>query len=372
MSHPALWLNSSIHTHTETKPSPVDTSESLDFLSHPSLNCCLFHLLARLVTGLQSPGHKAPQRVSSISVTVLPHLLCLRASSQICTQGRQEGSLQSGVTSPGAAPGLWGLSALGVLLPRGCPWPLLSLPLIRWLCPPTTASHWSGDTELCETGPGVPHFLTDLGKIFKVPELTWHFHFISSRPLGCLFSSNSKKAQPSECELPVTPPSPLVCLACPPLSLTISWSLLKLTFIESVMPSNHLILCRPLLLPSIFPSIQVLSSESVLCIRWPKYWSFSFSPSNEYSGLISFSIDRFALLLVQGTLKSLLQHHRSKASVLCIMWSKYWSFSFNISFSNEYSRLVSFRINWFDLLAHQGALKSLLQYHSSKSSQLSL
>ena len=199
---------------------------------------------------------------------------------------------------------------------HGCPWPLLSLPLIRWLRPPTTAGHWSGDTELCETGPGVPHFLTDLGKIFKVPELTWHFHFISSRSLGCLFSSNSKKAQPSECELPVTPASPLVCLACPPLSLTISWSLLKLMFIESVMPSNHLILCRPLLLPSIFPSIQVLSSESVLCIRWPKYWSFSFSPSNEYSGLISFSIDQFALLLVQGTLKSLLQHHSSKASAL--------------------------------------------------------
>ena len=89
--------------------------------------------------------------------------------------------------------------------------------------------------------------------------------------------------------------------------------------IKSVMPSNHLILCRPLLLlPSIFPSIRVFSNESNLHIRWPKYWSFSFSisPFNEYSGLISFRIDRFDLLAAQGTLKSLLQHHSSKASIL--------------------------------------------------------
>ena len=88
--------------------------------------------------------------------------------------------------------------------------------------------------------------------------------------------------------------------------------------IESVMPSNHLILCRPLLLPSIFPSIWVFSNESVLCIKWPKYWSFSFniSPSNEYSGLISFRMDWLDLLAVQGTLKSLLQHHSSKVSIL--------------------------------------------------------
>ena len=88
--------------------------------------------------------------------------------------------------------------------------------------------------------------------------------------------------------------------------------------IKSIMPSNHLILFRPLLLPSVFPSIRVISSESVLCIRWPKYWSFSFSisPSNEYSGLISFRIDWLDLLAVQGTLKSLLQHHHSKASIL--------------------------------------------------------
>ena len=103
------------------------------------------------------------------------------------------------------------------------------------------------------------------------------------------------------------------------LSITNSRSLLKLMSIESVMPSNHLILCHPLLLlPSILPSIRVFSNESVLCIRWPKYWSFSLSirPSNEYSGLISFRMDRFDLLAVQGTLKSLLQHHSSKASIL--------------------------------------------------------
>ena len=100
------------------------------------------------------------------------------------------------------------------------------------------------------------------------------------------------------------------------LFIPISLNLLKLMSIESVMPSNHLILCCPLfLLPSIFPSIRVFSNESVLHIRWPKYWSFSFSisPSNEYSGLISFRIDWLDLLAVQGTLKSLLQHHSSKA-----------------------------------------------------------
>ena len=100
-------------------------------------------------------------------------------------------------------------------------------------------------------------------------------------------------------------------------SFTISWNLLKLMSIESVMPSNHLILCHPLLLPSIFPSIRVFSSESALHIRWPKYWSFNFSisPSNKYSRLIFFRIDWFDLLAVQGTLKSLPQHHNSNASI---------------------------------------------------------
>ena len=103
------------------------------------------------------------------------------------------------------------------------------------------------------------------------------------------------------------------------LSITNSWSLLKPMSIESMMPSNHLILCHPLLLlPSIFPSTRVFSNESALHIRWPKYWSFSFniSPTNEHPGLISFRKDWLDLLAVQGTLKSLLQHHSSKASLL--------------------------------------------------------
>ena len=102
------------------------------------------------------------------------------------------------------------------------------------------------------------------------------------------------------------------------LSITNSQSLLKLMSIELMMPSNHLILCHSLPLPpSIFPTIRVFFNESVLCIRWPKYWSFSISPSNEYSGLISLRIDWLDLLAVQGTPKSLLQYHSAKASVLC-------------------------------------------------------
>ena len=105
------------------------------------------------------------------------------------------------------------------------------------------------------------------------------------------------------------------------LSFTISQSLFKLMSIESMMPSNHLILCHSLLLPSIFPSIRVFSNELAVCIRWPKYWSFGFSisPSNEYSGWIAFRIDWFDLLAVQGTLKSLLQHHSLKVSILCCL-----------------------------------------------------
>ena len=103
------------------------------------------------------------------------------------------------------------------------------------------------------------------------------------------------------------------------MSINISQSLLKLMSIQSVIPSNHLVLCHPLLfLPSVFPSIRVFSNELTLCIRWPKYWSFSFSisPSNEYSGVISFRMDWLDLLAVQVTLKSLLQYHSSKASIL--------------------------------------------------------
>ena len=112
-------------------------------------------------------------------------------------------------------------------------------------------------------------------------------------------------------------PWPAACQTSP--SFTIFWSFQKLMSVESVIPFNHLILCRPLLLlPSVFSSIRVFSNESVLLIRWPKYWSFRFniSPSNEHSGLISFWMDWLDLLVVQGTLKSLLPHHSSKASIL--------------------------------------------------------
>ena len=109
-------------------------------------------------------------------------------------------------------------------------------------------------------------------------------------------------------------------LPCP--SLTIPWNLFKFMSVESVMLSNHLILCCPLLLlPSVFPSITVFTNESALRLRWPKYWSFSISPSNECSGLTAFRIDWFDLLAVQGTLKSLLKHRSSKASVQCSPFS---------------------------------------------------
>ena len=121
------------------------------------------------------------------------------------------------------------------------------------------------------------------------------------------------------------------------LSITNSWSSPKPMSIESVMPSNHLILCYPLLLlPSIFPSISVFSSESALCIRWPKYWSFRFSisPTNEHPGLNSFRMDWLDLLAVQGTLKSLLQHHSSKASIL------WYSAFFIVQLSHPYMTTV--------------------------------
>ena len=118
-------------------------------------------------------------------------------------------------------------------------------------------------------------------------------------------------------------------------SITNSWTLLKIMFIELVMPSNHLILCCPLLPPSIFRRIRVFSNESVLSIRWPKYWSFSFSisPSKEYSGLISFRMDWLDLLAVQGTLNPFLQHHSSKASIL-------WHSTIFILTSHIHTRLL--------------------------------
>ena len=133
----------------------------------------------------------------------------------------------------------------------------------------------------------------------------------SKRPHRCSIAQLWSRVQ-----LSVTPWT-AACQAS--LSFTVSRSLLKLVSIESVMPSSHLILCRLLLLlSSIFPSIRVFSNESALCMRWPKYWSFSFniSPSNEHPGLISFKMDWLDLLAVQGALKSLLQHHSSKASIL--------------------------------------------------------
>ncbi|XP_055264360.1 uncharacterized protein LOC129544631 [Moschus berezovskii] len=134
----------------------------------------------------------------------------------------------------------------------------------------------------------------------------------------------------------------------------------KLTSIESVMPSSHLILCRPLLLPlSVFPSIRVFSNRSVLCIRWPKYWSFSFSnsPSNEYSGLISFRMDWLDLLAVQGTLKSLLQHHSSKASIL---WCSAF-FIVRLSYSSYYLLTITFCI-WCEA----GVLFCFVSYEYAK------
>ena len=130
------------------------------------------------------------------------------------------------------------------------------------------------------------------------------------------------------------------------LSFTISHSLLKLMSSELVIPSNHLILCHSLLfLPSIFPSIRVFSNESVLCIRWPKYWSFSVSPSNEYSGLMSFRIDWFDLLAVQRILRSLLQHHNAKASILwCLIF-------FMVQLSHLYmttGKTIAFHSMWMN------------------------
>ena len=145
------------------------------------------------------------------------------------------------------------------------------------------------------------------------------------------------------------------------LSITNSWSLLKLLSIESVTPSNRLILCHCLLLPpSIFPSIMVFSNESVLCIRWPKYWSFSFSisPSKEYLGLISFRIYWFDLLAVQGTLKSLFQHPSSEASIL---WC---SALFTVQLSHPYmttGKIIALTIQTF-----VGKVMSLLYNMKSK------
>ena len=154
------------------------------------------------------------------------------------------------------------------------------------------------------------------------------------------------------------------------LSCTNSQSLLKLTSIVSVMPSNHLILCRPLLLPpSIFPSIRVFSNESVLLIRWAKYWSFRISPFNEYSGLISFNIDWLDLLEVQGTLKSLLHHHSSKASILG--HSVFFIVQLSIPLEKEmatHSSTLAWKIPWIE---KPGGLQSIGSQRQTRLKRLS-
>ena len=155
--------------------------------------------------------------------------------------------------------------------------------------------------------------------ILQAGVLEWAASPFSRRSASCYLRCHLKisSVQSLSCVQLFATPWTAACQAS--LSITNSQNSLKLMSIKLVMPSNHLILCRPLLLPpSICPSIRVFSSGSVLCIRWPKYWSFSFSisPSNGYSGLISFRMEWLDLLAVQGTLKSLLQHHSSKASIL--------------------------------------------------------
>ena len=175
------------------------------------------------------------------------------------------------------------------------------------------------------TGPNIVQKETEIGlsKSCKVTGLNGHRHcqwcwneFTRPVMLTCLMITISSVQSLSRVRLFATP----WIAACQAfLSITNSWSWLKLMSIESVMPSNHLILCHSLfLLPSIFPSIRVFSNESTLSMRWPKYWSFSFSifPSKEHPGLISFRMYWLELLAVQGILKSLLQHHSSKASIL--------------------------------------------------------
>ena len=150
--------------------------------------------------------------------------------------------------------------------------------------------------------------------MYLYPTDTKHLWFISTETKRIYIKSHQFSSVAQSCP---TLCDPMDCSTPGSLSITNSQSLPKLMSIESVMPSNHLIFCRPLLLPpSIFPNIRVFSNESALRIRWPKYWSFSFNISNENSGLISFRMDWLDLLAVQRTLKSLLQHHSSKASIL--------------------------------------------------------
>ena len=168
-----------------------------------------------------------------------------------------------------------------------------------WTSAKKAAGIWAGITWILRSIWGV---LSSLTILFPDPWVWDSIYFSSVQSLSRVWLPATPWTAAHQASLPITN----------------SRSLLKLMSIKSVMPSNRLILCHPLLPPSIFPSIRVFSNESVLHIRWPKYWSFNFSisPSNEYSGLIFFSMDWLDLLAVQGTLKSLLQHHSSKISVL--------------------------------------------------------
>ena len=187
---------------------------------------------------------------------------------------------------------------------------------------------WSFLTSMCLT---LWWFLPQILNIWQ-PIFYISYCKKSYKPLNIELLLSSHQVRSNSFETPWT----AACQAS--LTFTISLSLLKLMFIELVMPSNYIILCQPLLLLSIFPSIRVFSCELTLCIRWPKYWSFSINPLNEYSGLISLRIDWFDLLAVLGTLKSLLQHHSSKASMFqCSAF-----FTVQLSFVPDYWKNHSF------------------------------
>ena len=209
-----------------------------------------------------------------------------------------------------------GRSSAGTPGPRRAPW----LAHVLQLPHPQTLQPWDCSLlrlQACDTSRD-HQGLRDIESAFLFSFSFFNFNISWLYQFSSVTQSCPTLCDPMDCSMPGFP-------------VRHQFSLLKLMFIESVIPSNHLILCHPLLLPpSTFPSIRVFSNESVLHIRWPKYWSFSISPSSEYSGLISFRIDWLDLLAVQGTLKSLLQHHSSKASIL---WC---SAFFMVQFSHPY------------------------------------
>ena len=216
----------------------------------------------------------------------------------------------TGVDCPASLQGMFPTQGLNSHLLNCLHWSVVSLPLAPTGKLPYALGTWeifhhSLQDLPCLSGQQGATVHSVWGTLYLRPtmSLSHKFHFSSVQPL-------------IRVQLFATPHATTACQAF--LSITNSQSSPKLMSIESVMPSNHLILWSPLLLPSILPSIRVFSNESALCIRWPKYWSFSFniSPSNGHPGLISFRMDWLDLLAIQGTLKSLLQHHSSKASIL--------------------------------------------------------